>query len=100
MYLLQPPTRLGSTASAQAWQVSTTQVYHKQISEVHDAAFIARKLCPELILVKNTFSRYSEMSRKVMSVFKRYDPNMMAAGCDEGYLKCVSSQVMASVAGL
>lgn len=48
--------------------------------------FIAKKLCPELILVKLNFTRYSEMSRKVMDIFERYDPNMCAAGCDEGYL--------------
>lgn len=24
-----------------------------------------------------------------MAIFKRYDPNMFPAGCDEGYLKCV-----------
>ncbi|KAK0195348.1 DNA/RNA polymerase [Armillaria mellea] len=48
--------------------------------------FIAKKLCPELLLVKLNFTRYSEMSRKVMDIFERYDPNMSAAGCDEGYL--------------
>lgn len=48
--------------------------------------FIAKKLCPELILVKLNFTRYSEMSRKVMGIFERYDPNMCPAGCDEGYL--------------
>ncbi|KAK0455046.1 DNA/RNA polymerase [Armillaria borealis] len=52
--------------------------------------FIAKKLCPELILVKLNFTRYSEMSRKVMVIFERYDPNMCAAGCDEGYLNITS----------
>ena len=50
-------------------------------------AFIAKKLCPELILVETHFARYMEMSRRVMDVFRRYDPNMCTAGCDEGYLK-------------
>ncbi|KIL62574.1 hypothetical protein M378DRAFT_12776 [Amanita muscaria Koide BX008] len=49
-------------------------------------AFIAKKLCPELILISIHFSRYTEMSGKVMSIFKTYDPNMAVAGCDEGYL--------------
>jgi len=49
--------------------------------------FIAKKLCPDLIIVSNHFSRYSDMSDTVMSIFRRYDPNMSAAGCDEGYLK-------------
>lgn len=48
--------------------------------------FIAKKLCPDLILVSNHFSRYSDMSDSVMSIFRRYDPNMSPAGCDEGYL--------------
>ncbi|KAG7446342.1 DNA/RNA polymerase [Guyanagaster necrorhizus] len=52
--------------------------------------FIAKKLCPELILVKINFTRYNEMSRKVMDIFERYDPNMCAAGCDEGYLNITS----------
>ncbi len=49
--------------------------------------FIAKKLCPDLIFVANNFSRYSDMSKKVMTIFERYDPDMCAAGCDEGYLK-------------
>lgn len=53
------------------------------------AGFVAKKLCPELIFVKINFSRYSEMSKKVMDVFRRYDPTMAPAGCDEGYLKYV-----------
>ncbi|KAJ7287575.1 hypothetical protein C8J57DRAFT_1446287 [Mycena rebaudengoi] len=50
------------------------------------ASFIAKKLCPELILVSHGFSGYTDMSRKVMAICKRYDPQMCAAGCDEGYL--------------
>ncbi|KAA1471783.1 DNA/RNA polymerase [Dentipellis sp. KUC8613] len=48
--------------------------------------FIAKKLCPELIIVPINFSRYGEMSKKVMNIFRRYDPNMLAASVDEGYL--------------
>ncbi|KAK1236311.1 hypothetical protein PQX77_000427 [Marasmius sp. AFHP31] len=50
------------------------------------AGFIAKKLCPELILLPINPTRYSEMSHRVMDVFARYDPNMCPAGCDEGYL--------------
>ncbi|RPD54731.1 DNA/RNA polymerase [Lentinus tigrinus ALCF2SS1-7] len=52
--------------------------------------FIARKLCPELIVISSHFHRYGEMSEKVMAIFRRYDPNMAAAGCDEGYLNITS----------
>jgi nucleotidyltransferase/DNA polymerase involved in DNA repair len=35
------------------------------------------------------FPRYMELSRKIMDILRRYDPNMQPGGCDEGYLKCV-----------
>ncbi|KAH9892787.1 DNA/RNA polymerase [Cubamyces lactineus] len=50
------------------------------------ATFVAKKLCPDLLVLSSHFDRYSEMSNKVMSIFRRYDPTMCAAGCDEGYL--------------
>ncbi|KAI0339802.1 DNA/RNA polymerase [Trametopsis cervina] len=50
------------------------------------AGFIAKKLCPELIFVSSHFPRYSELSSQIMNIFRRYDPNMQPAGCDEGYL--------------
>lgn len=49
--------------------------------------FIARKLCPDLVIVPIHFPRYIEMSKQVMAIFREYDPNMCAAGCDEGYIK-------------
>ncbi|KAH0827869.1 IMS-domain-containing protein [Lanmaoa asiatica] len=61
------------------------------------AEFVARKLCPDLIVVKLNFGRYSEMSERCMRIFRRYDPNMLAAGCDEGYLNvtqyCTDHQI-------
>ncbi|KAG6897520.1 hypothetical protein C0992_000746 [Termitomyces sp. T32_za158] len=48
--------------------------------------FIAKKLCPELILVPLHFERYMELSKAVMSVLRRYDPTLFAVGCDEAYL--------------
>lgn len=53
--------------------------------------FVAKKLCPDLITVPLRFEWYSEMSSKVMNIFRQYDPNMIVAGCDEGYLKSVLS---------
>lgn len=51
--------------------------------------FIAKKLCPELIMVNHHFDHYMDISRKIMKIFREYDPNMFTAGCDEGYLKYV-----------
>ncbi|KIY44402.1 DNA/RNA polymerase [Fistulina hepatica ATCC 64428] len=48
--------------------------------------FIAKKLCPSLIITGLNFARYNEKSTQVMSIFKRYDSQMCPASCDEGYL--------------
>ncbi|KAH6913891.1 DNA polymerase kappa [Coprinopsis sp. MPI-PUGE-AT-0042] len=50
------------------------------------AGFIAKALCPQLIYVKSHYDLYNEVSSKIMSIFRRYDPAMAPAGCDEGYL--------------
>ena len=54
------------------------------------SGFIAKKLCPELIMVNHHFNQYMDISRKIMDIFREYDPNMLTAGCDEGYLKYVT----------
>jgi nucleotidyltransferase/DNA polymerase involved in DNA repair len=41
-------------------------------------------------------SRYSEVSKQIMALFRQYDPNMLAASVDEAYLKQVFSPVPAS----
>ncbi|KAG1746290.1 IMS-domain-containing protein [Suillus occidentalis] len=43
------------------------------------ATFVAKKLCPDLILLTSNFERYSEMSDKVMDIFERYDPTMLSS---------------------
>ncbi|KAI0645925.1 DNA/RNA polymerase [Trametes meyenii] len=50
------------------------------------ATFVAKRLCSELIVLRSHYEWYSEMSAKVMAIFRRYDPTMCVAGCDEGYL--------------
>ncbi|GMN37897.1 hypothetical protein TIFTF001_007189 [Ficus carica] len=48
--------------------------------------FIAHKLCPELIFVRPDFKKYTHYSDLTRKVFRRYDPNFMAASLDEAYL--------------
>jgi len=35
-------------------------------------------------------SRYSEVSKQIMAIFRQYDPDMLASSVDEAYLKQVS----------
>lgn len=51
------------------------------------AGFVAKKLCPHLILVDTHFPLYTEASGQVREVLEMYDENLCMAGMDEGYLK-------------
>ncbi|KAF5321415.1 hypothetical protein D9619_001442 [Psilocybe cf. subviscida] len=86
--LLDNPKLAGKPFAVVGKGVLTTASYDARKFGVRSgmAGFIAKKLCPELIFVKNRFWRYSEMSDQIMDIFHRYDPNMCPAGCDEGYL--------------
>lgn len=50
------------------------------------ATFVAKALCPQLIVVKNDMASYVEASQKVMAVFEEYDENLAKASLDEAYL--------------
>ena len=48
--------------------------------------FIARKLCPDLVIVPLHFEKYREASEKVREVLGRYDHRFCPVGLDESYL--------------
>lgn len=48
--------------------------------------FIAKKLCPELIIVPTHFDKYKDYSRQVQEILAEYDPNFAMASLDEAYL--------------
>lgn len=49
--------------------------------------FIARRLCPQLVVVRPRFHRYVELSQLVASsVLKLYDPDFEMHGLDEAFL--------------
>ncbi|XP_033120741.1 DNA polymerase kappa-like [Anneissia japonica] len=48
--------------------------------------FIAKKLCPDLILVPSNFEKYHKASKKVQDILKAYDPNFCPMSLDEAYL--------------
>nr|CAB3265009.1 DNA polymerase kappa-like [Phallusia mammillata] len=48
--------------------------------------FIAKKLCPELIIVPLNFDKYKKVSQECQSIFADYDCNFMAMSLDEAYL--------------
>ncbi|KAJ3197630.1 hypothetical protein HK101_002058 [Irineochytrium annulatum] len=50
------------------------------------AGYIAKKLCPELIMLPCNFEKYESYARKIREVFLIYDPHFTPASLDEAYL--------------
>ncbi|KAK0549852.1 hypothetical protein OC845_002920 [Tilletia horrida] len=50
------------------------------------AVFVAKALCPELIVVPNDFKAYVQASGEVMEILGSYDENLQPASLDEAYL--------------
>lgn len=48
--------------------------------------FIARKLCPQLLMVPPNFEKYTKTSKEIQEIFKQYDPNFCSVSLDEAYL--------------
>ena len=48
--------------------------------------FIAKKLCPDLVIVPPHFDKYKAYSRQVQEVLVEYDPDFAMASLDEAYL--------------
>ncbi|KAJ2898344.1 DNA polymerase kappa subunit [Zalerion maritima] len=50
------------------------------------AGFVAKKLCPQLILIKNNFDKYNAKAREIREILAEYDPRFESASIDEAYL--------------
>ena len=48
--------------------------------------FIAKKLCPHLVIVPSHFAKYRAASGLVRGVLANYDPQFSPVGLDESYL--------------
>ncbi len=48
--------------------------------------FIARRLCPQLIIVPCNFGKYTHIARQVREILREYDDDFMSGGLDEAYL--------------
>ncbi|KAK2008893.1 impB/mucB/samB family protein [Colletotrichum eremochloae] len=50
------------------------------------AGFVAKKLCPELVMLKLNFEKYTAKAQEVREVLVEYDPRFESASIDEAYL--------------
>ncbi|XP_054968285.1 DNA polymerase kappa isoform X7 [Pan paniscus] len=69
-------------------QLQSTSNYHARRFGVRAAmpGFIAKRLCPQLIIVPPNFDKYRAVSKEVKEILADYDPNFMAMSLDEAYL--------------
>ncbi|NXP71536.1 POLK polymerase, partial [Ramphastos sulfuratus] len=80
--LKEKPIAVGSMS------MLSTSNYHARRFGVRAAmpGFIAKKLCPHLIIVPLNFEKYGKVSKEVREILTEYDPNFMPMGLDEAYL--------------
>jgi DNA polymerase kappa len=48
--------------------------------------FIAKKLCPQIVIVPGSFGKYKKESHTIRSIFENFDPNVSMGSLDEAYL--------------
>ncbi|XP_056136455.1 DNA polymerase kappa [Lampris incognitus] len=66
----------------------STSNYHARKFGVRAAmpGFIAKKLCPALVIVPPNFEKYRAISDEIQEIFADYDPNFQPLSLDEAYL--------------
>ncbi|XP_032372051.1 DNA polymerase kappa [Etheostoma spectabile] len=66
----------------------STSNYHARKYGVRAAmpGFIAKKLCPNLVIVPTNFVKYTAVSAEVREIFAEYDPHFQPMSLDEAYL--------------
>uniref|UniRef100_A0A673GUA6 DNA polymerase kappa n=1 Tax=Sinocyclocheilus rhinocerous TaxID=307959 RepID=A0A673GUA6_9TELE len=66
----------------------STSNYHASRFGVRAAmpGFIAKNLCPNLVIVPTNFDKYRAVSAQVREIFSEYDPHFMPMSLDEAYL--------------
>ncbi|KAG8012088.1 DNA polymerase kappa [Nibea albiflora] len=69
-------------------QAQSTSNYHARKYGVRAAmpGFIAKKLCPNLIIVPTNFDKYRAVSHEIREIFADYDPHFQPMSLDEAYL--------------
>uniref|UniRef100_A0A1A8HC83 DNA polymerase kappa n=2 Tax=Nothobranchius korthausae TaxID=1143690 RepID=A0A1A8HC83_9TELE len=80
--LKEKPMAVGSMS------MLSTSNYHARKYGVRAAmpGFIAKKLCPDLVIVPPNFNKYRAVSDEIREIFSDYDPHFQPMSLDEAYL--------------
>ncbi|QPJ64039.1 MAG: DNA polymerase IV [Candidatus Nitrohelix vancouverensis] len=68
--------------------------YEARAFGIHSAMPIARarRLCPETIFLRGSYSQYSEFSQRIFAILKRYSPSVEPMSLDEAYVDLTGCQ--------
>ncbi|PKA54295.1 DNA repair protein REV1 [Apostasia shenzhenica] len=85
---LENPSLRGKPMAVGSLSMISTANYEARKFGVRAAmpGFIARKLCPDLIIVPTNFEKYAFYSDLTRKVFRRYDSDFIATSLDEAYI--------------
>ncbi|ERS99595.1 hypothetical protein HMPREF1624_04800 [Sporothrix schenckii ATCC 58251] len=66
------------------------------------AGFVAKKLCPQLVLLKPDYTKYNAKAQDIRQILAEYDPRFESASIDEAYLNitqyCSSNNTLPAAA--
>lgn len=81
------PSLIGKPMAVGGMSMISTANYEARKLGVRSAmpGFIAKKLCPQLIFVKNNGTKYAKASREVREVLREFDPALHGS-LDEAYM--------------
>ncbi|KAJ5605282.1 hypothetical protein N7510_010436 [Penicillium lagena] len=54
------------------------------------ASFVAKKLCPQLVLLPQNYEKYTAKAKEIRAIMAEYDPLFESASIDEAYLNITS----------
>jgi len=74
--------------------VVSTASYEARAFGVHSAmpAFEARRLCPDGIFLRGSMRRYSQESKRIFEIFRRFTPQLQGLSLDEAFLDVTGTE--------
>ncbi len=86
------PVCVGGPAASRG--VIAAASYEARRFGVHSAmaTAVARRMCPDLVLLPPDFDKYTAVSREVMAIFRRYTPTVEPLSLDEAFLDVSGSE--------
>ena len=88
------PVVVGGTAEGRG--VVAAANYEARKYGVHSAmpSAVARRLCPQAVVIRPRIGFYSEISRAIREIFERYTPLIEPLSLDEAFLDVTASEVL------